>query len=67
MKTHTGEVREVLSWAREMVTGEESREEMASLLFTTVAEMMTLFTWNSGSEGQLSPESPYQGLRVMNQ
>ena len=60
MKAQTGEEREVSWWEREMVTGEESWVEMASLLLMTVAEMTTLFTLQS--VGQITGASPYHGL-----
>ena len=60
MKAHTGEEREGSWWEREMVTGEDSCVEMASLLFITVADMTTLFTCQS--VGQITGGSPYHGL-----
>ena len=61
MKAQTGEEREGSWWEREIVTGEDSWVEIASLLFITVADMTTLF--NCHSVGQITRGSPYHGLR----
>lgn len=60
MKTHVGWEREVFLWVRWRTTGVERTEEMVALSFTTVAEMMTLFTCHS--TGQSVSPPPYHGL-----